>query len=532
MTKLLRNRWLHRTLVVAILIALGVGIYHFEQPAPMCEIDAGDLTPHCFADGGRRIVTLLDEGTLQIWDCRTGDEMGRHFENGQTLQSPIFSKNGRRFAAENKSQAGDDKPLVHTLHLVDLVDGSALDVPLDDEETGALGFTPAGDVLARRISCNEGKELQIYDGATGRLLAKHVGKQLFLEEMTDEAVFFRTQTPAGWDLEIWSVPERRALATVPDAGTPVCSHDGRRILFERVNAKGDTTGKWAVWNMQDQRIETETEFQANEEFNRQPVISPDGRWLAVLSSVRGAKEHFVELREFPSCRLVAKKATETEELETHFSPNGRWLALAPYPILWGQRPGPLDLTETPTFEPRWSRGQSSRGWAEFSVDSRTVFLISEDALEVVACDSENGRERARIFLPAEIPPLRPVDLNRRITPDRQTTPDRRRLLVHQRPGKRREAWIDRIPWMSRLLPEQADCVVVIDTNSCRERFRLTGSGASFAMLSDDGTTLVTQHDEVLRCWDVNAYKPLYWPIGVPAGLAMLALAWAGWRRRR
>ncbi len=57
-------------------------------------------------------------------------------------------------------------------------------------------------------------------------------------------------------------------------------------------------------------------------------------------------------------------------------------------------------------------------------------------------------------------------------------------------------------------------------------------GTRTAMLSDDGNTLVTQHDGVIRCWDINAWKPLHWPIGVPAGLAALIVLFTVWRRRK
>ena len=93
-------------LFVGVLIALGVGIYQVEPPAPMCEIDSGDvvLVPNCFPDGGRRFVTWPAwngvgrdwRGPLQAWDCRTGAEICRHFDKGQVLRGPVFSKNGRR----------------------------------------------------------------------------------------------------------------------------------------------------------------------------------------------------------------------------------------------------------------------------------------------------------------------------------------------------------------------------------------------------------------------------------------------------
>jgi hypothetical protein len=184
----------------------------------------------------------------------------------------------------------------------------------------------------------------------------------------------------------------------------------------------------------------------------------------------------------------------------------------------------LLVAKTPTLEVCWEqadhRARRPRLFQEFSADSRTLFLYMCEDADLVAYDSETGAVRMRIPLPA--------NLNPRL----RMTPDQRALLVHQTPGDRRESWIDRIPWMNRLLPTEADCVVVIDTNACRERFRLTGSGANSALLSDDGSTVVTGHDGVLRCWDLNAWKPLHWPIGVPAGLAVLALLWTGWRRRR
>ena len=131
------------------------------------------------------------------------------------------------------------------------------------------------------IDCKEGKELQVYDSATGQLLAKHVSKGLRLEELTDEAVPFRTPTSvAGYDLEIWSVPERRMLATVRDAGAPISSCDGKFILFSRLNADGEATGAWGVWSMQNLRIEAE--FQIDKRIKATPIISPDNRWLACI----------------------------------------------------------------------------------------------------------------------------------------------------------------------------------------------------------------------------------------------------------
>ena len=176
---------------------------------------------------------------------------------------------------------------VHTLHLINLGEGTALDVPLDDDWIGALFLTPTGDTLARVVTNKEGKELQFYDCATGRLLAKHLSKELLVDEVTDEAVVFRTCTPpaSGWDLEIWSVPERRLLACLPDAAAPINSDDGKFLLVQQADLNGNASGSWRVWSMQEQRIVTE--FQTEKWIDAPPVISPDNRWLATLLTPPG-----------------------------------------------------------------------------------------------------------------------------------------------------------------------------------------------------------------------------------------------------
>src|SRR4051812_37503235 len=116
MTQMLRNRWLHATVFMSALIALGVGIYRFTPPEPMSVIDAGDGAPLCLADAGRRLATLppghdylarphLSDwryypGPLQLWDTRTGAEIARYFSVDDRFGAYAVSKDGRYFAAE------------------------------------------------------------------------------------------------------------------------------------------------------------------------------------------------------------------------------------------------------------------------------------------------------------------------------------------------------------------------------------------------------------------------------------------------
>lgn len=528
---LIQNRWLRRALIACVLIALGFGVYHFEPPAPTCEIESGRRQMLlAFAFGESAIATCVEGeagldarhiptvGPLVVWDTRTGAELARHFGTDESLISPVTCQNGRRFAAEIWAKPEGNAVAMHLVRSIDLVDHTAVDFPLDDDVGGALSLTPAGDMLTRLIDCTEGKELQIYESATGQLLAKHISKQLSLFDATDRALLFATgaEEIGSMDLEIWSVPERRQLATIPDVRVAAVGPDGHLVLLERLSAKGDRTGTWAIWNVDTLRTEAEFFAQGDGAINARPLFSPDGRWLAMLTvepGPTGLMDCFVELREVPTGRSIAKLPGSFGKI--HFSPDGRWLAVQ------GRQEGtPVQVAEIPGLEVRWSHTDRADLW-EFSADSHSLFTFihSRDCAEIVAWASDSGTVRART-------PLVRGNLCW------QRTLDKRAFLIHERNGERKQNWLSDIPWLGGLLPKATDSVVVIDTNGGGERFRLTGAETRSAQLSNDGKTLVTQHgDGLLRCWDVDVWKPLHWPIGVPAGIGALALAFGWWRRR-
>lgn len=215
-----------------------------------------------------------------------------------------------------------------------------------------------------------------------------------------------------------------------------------------------------------------------------------------------------------------------------FSPDGRFLALVkldPMPV--------MEMYEMPTLKFLWQTNwMVQREEVRFGPDSATISALSPEPPEVrppelVCFDCATGKQRVRIPLPANMWGG-PATVH--------MTPDRRRLLVHQNDGQapfgQVPFWVrvlEWFPWLNAQRDLRNDTVVVFDTETCRERLRLSGRGTTLALLSDDGGTLVSMHDDgMLRCWDVDARKPMHLAIGVPAGLGMLIVLAAWWRRRR
>ena len=201
MAKLLRNRWLHWSLLASALCALGGGIHYLQPPEPMCVIDAG-TTPRHFADGGRKLVTLPYLGVgigpcvvpLQVWDTPTGVEINHHFVNHgeNTRCGARFSSDGRYCATEG-AIGEREKMTDHNLRIIDVVAGKEHKIPLDDRGGGEFAFSPKGDVLVRAFGDTDARDLQIYDTASGRMLDT-LPKARFWHLVSEESLFYTTRT--------------------------------------------------------------------------------------------------------------------------------------------------------------------------------------------------------------------------------------------------------------------------------------------------------------------------------------------------
>lgn len=531
MSKLVRNRWLHASLLAGVLIALGVGIYCVEQPEPMCVIEVGTSEVRWLSDDGLRFATVymkrneLGNDAVEVWDSRTGARIASHFEDVRHFVYPILSKNGRYFATEVSTldvREGRQLRSGESLLLLDVETGESLEMPVQatDVET-VLIFSPRGDLLLR-VGFNGAHSLWVYETSTGRLLSQR-NSAWFIHpaDFADDALlhFVSTNTKQR-NIEVWNPREGRVVTTLPGVCGEVCrSADGRYLVVERARADGNGSGKdgngsgkWVIWNLKTHQIEAE--FQASPGSKRgTQFISDDSRWLAAYC--RASEDHFVEVREIPTGRLVGTCSLEKQHYAV-FSPDGRFLAL--------EDPGTpvLAMFEVPSMNMLWQkRGVSFHTRNEFSHNLNTMFVNAKDPEGIESLDCASGKLLARTPLSVA---------------GGMDTPDRR-FLLYWGELQSEPKWAARLPWLNRFLAGRSmACAIVLDTDAGRERFRVTGERLSAAKLSDDGRILITTHDEpdrrVLRCWDVDAWKPLHLPIGVPAGLGVLVVLLVWWRGRR
>jgi hypothetical protein len=527
MTKLLANRWFRWTLLTIALSGLGVGIYRFTPPEPMCEIEAATAEPHRLFADGRKLATLASDGVvgapplgpLQIWDTLSGKEIGRYLaEEKSPLDSHQFSECGDYFAGETTQEVNGVR--TRTFHLVDLSAGITRKVSTPDGDPSRFQFSPNGAILTRQVSNPAWKGIEIYETSTAKLLHKRA-TSLFgtWDKVTDDAVIYHVPAvkvkQRNADIEIWSIHNRKVIATLPDVDDgPLFSPDGRQILVGRPLKNEKSAIQWTVWNVPLGRVVADFPLR----MKAPAAISPDGRWL-IGRSREGPQ---MELHELATGKQVGVSPLNGNDVA--FSHDSRFLAVsisAPEPS--------LAMLEVSTLNIVWQQPSTARlSWCFFSPDSRT-FYVAASIMEWHAYDCRSGQRITLMGDPAARWRLFP-------------TPDHRAMFAYQLSPTRDPVpvwhhWVRKIPGLNHLLNpwENGMHFRMLDANTRHELFQLQ-STVRMPLLSKNRRTLVTTHDEpegrIIRCWDLNAWKPLRWALGLPTGLAAAIGIFACWRERR
>ncbi len=556
MSKLIRHRWLRRVLGLAALLALGVGIYRLEEPAPRWGIDTDRPAMPFLADHGKRLVTVQVKSNavtirqtrksdgktrqtfeatwrsrvrLHVTDIDTGTRLASFFDDDTVVLASAQSNDGRFYAAETCSIAVAEAAQhgKHVLLRIDLIEDKVLEIPLGDTPVNTtLTFSKDGKLLARvsekhhQEMDDEPKRLEVFDTQTGIRLHDLASMGLQSPEHFSDGFLLHDKPSPKGEAAIEAFNPRTGARLFSSVSTRILiSPDGGYLLCAD-QPHGEKSIPWTLWNMR-------TFAREGKVLLSDPgYFSLDGRRFVDYAP---AGEFLV--RELPSGRQVGTVPFLGRIFTLCFSPDSRHLA-----VVYADGPA-LALFELPTLKMLWTQASDDAVLPlHFGPDSKTLFALQAQPRELHAYECANGNLLYRLALPRS-----PNGFD---MPLHQMAADQSAILILEPHGVwsiEKVAWWPRIrawlPWLSRLPEAKNDIVVVLDSTTSRERFRLQGWNAQTAVLSDDGNTVVTTHTEaedrhIIRCWNVNAWKPLHWPIGVPAGLATLFVIVGCWRTRR
>ena len=298
----------------------------------------GCVTSLAFFPSGDSLVTTSDDGTIRIWDARTGKEIRRFEEDGDSMFSVAVSPDGKVLAYGGL----DGKIYLRTLATGKLTN------QVDTESTiRCLAFSTDGKVLG---SCGYQSPTCLWDTATGRNLHEFSEGFAALAFSGDGRTLATVsklsgQGPNGssiWAIRLRDVTtgrllrqfgERHEYATGSDKllwiNSIAMSPDGQLLVT------GGSEPQIHFWHMATGKEKTSLE--SPQESVDCLAFSPDGKVLA-----SGATDGTLCLWEVSSGKLRQRfKAHRGEITSVQFAPNGQRLATGSMDstaVVWDLKP--------------------------------------------------------------------------------------------------------------------------------------------------------------------------------------------------
>jgi hypothetical protein len=210
---------------------------------------------------GTRFVTASGDGTVRMWDSRTGSSLAKPIHHQSNVWTASFSPDGTRIVT-----ASLDK----TARVWDARTGEPLGTPIQHQEgVSEAWFSPDG---ARIVTASADKTARVWDARTGEPLGKPLQHQgivtaaSFSPDGTRIVTASWDKTARVWDAPVYSPKEAAQLAdltetvgglTISDLGAavPLPDENGRLSRLRAASATApeglNTVSSFARWLFSD-----------------------------------------------------------------------------------------------------------------------------------------------------------------------------------------------------------------------------------------------------------------------------------------
>jgi WD40 repeat protein len=479
------------------------------------------------------------DNPIQVWNIRTGKLKGTYLKESGA-ENHVFSPSFRFMAAWESNPDAPENVERFILYLVDLQLGAQKQLPLKGVSTGAIHFSPRENFLlvfdeAKFEEAKENKVFHLVNTATGKLLNSFYGTA-FRGFVPDESLIaFEAQNGDERDLCIWNTRVRKVVQTPltldsevivsPDGWTmAVTLADGLFFLDLRTFRKRRFRSRIGVGQ------------------HSRMIFSPDGKTLVLFLQKTGIEVVTGEGIEFWDVASGKQRHGDFGTLKNWrwdpanfndwgstfcfvaFSPDSTYFALA------------ADAPDGPKLA-IWDLSSAALLWLEepidaylglaFTADSR--FLIADPEGKAEILDPRTGQRHHR-FNAGYSPRLHIGE------PRCKFSRDLRFVTIHTEIN-RQPHFLEKLlgDWWPKGNPNLRR-MQVAEATTGRELARLESGSLVQVLLSEDGKTLVTNHQEngkyVMRVWDLPLRPPLLLVIGIPSGLGLIVFLFSRWRAVR
>ena len=233
----------------------------------------GAILSLCYSPDGRAIASTSRDGSLRLWEAKTGRQI-RRFEAGGVLNAVVFSPDGKRLAAGGGTRAGSPDAAC-PVRIWDVASGKELRrFPRARGYVQSLAFSPDGASLAVAeggMKTDSEGVLHLWDVSTGdHVFEPVISEQVFLSVAFSPDGRLLAAGGPGRSVTIWDTVRARRLETldIPKGVGTTAPGDSRPEAFAKKGVWQVTftsDGKWLacatgnqvvpIWDTQTWRVD-------------------------------------------------------------------------------------------------------------------------------------------------------------------------------------------------------------------------------------------------------------------------------------